>query len=385
MRLMSTHQQPPSPAPSADHRDDRPTTTPTEIAWFAGLCDDDYEFLGVPDPGLASSWEHCRDIVLTADRNGFDNILLPSGYQLGIDPVAFTSAVAPLTEQIHLLLALRMGEMWPPQLARQVATIDRMCGGRLTINIISSDLPGAPIESEARYQRTREYMQALRAVLSGKPVRIDGQFLQLDLEPPSITTTSGHCPPMYFGGFSPAAKETAAAEADVFLTWPDTVVSVAETVADMRQRALRVGRTLRYGLRTHVIVRETEAEARAAAARLVSKLDDAEGEKIRNRSLDTTSVGVGRQNALRENASDDGFAEEALWTGIGRARSGAGAAIVGDPDQVLAKLRAYQAVGIDAFVLSGYTLIGECDLFARHVLPELSHRPFKPVFEAEGR
>ena len=107
-----------------------------EISWFSGLCDDDYEFLGVPQPELASSWEHCRDIVQTADRHGFDNILLPSGYTLGIDSAAFTAGIATHTEQIHLLLAVRMGEMWPPQLARQIATIDRMCGGRLTINIM---------------------------------------------------------------------------------------------------------------------------------------------------------------------------------------------------------------------------------------------------------
>lgn len=377
-----SNQEPPSAPETSSNA---PSLLIPEISWFAGLCDDDYEFLGVPDPAMASSWEHCRDIVLTADGHGFDNILLPSGYQLGIDPVAFTSAIAPMTEQIHLLLAVRMGEMWPPQLARQLATIDRMCGGRLTINIISSDLPGAPVESEPRYQRTREYMQALRAVLSGRHLKIDGEFLQLDLEPPRITTESGQCPPMYFGGFSPAAKETAAAEADVFLTWPDTVASVGETVTDMKERAERHGRSLRYGLRTHVIVRESEAEARAAADRLVSRLDDEEGEKIRKRSLDTASVGVGRQNSLREGAADDGFAEEALWTGIGRARSGAGAAIVGDPDQVLAKIRAYQDVGIDAFILSGYTLIGECDLFARYVLPEIQHQPYKPVFEGGVR
>ncbi len=353
-----------------------------EISWFAGLCDDDYEFLGVPDPTLASSWEHCRDIVLNADRRGYDNILLPSGYQLGIDAVAFTSGIAPLTERIHLLLAVRMGEMWPPQLARQLATIDRMCGGRLTINIISSDLPGAPLESAPRYRRTIEYMQALRALLDGRPAQIDGEFVQLDLEPPRVSTVSGRCPPMYFGGFSEDAKECAAAESDVFLTWPDTVSGVASTVADMRQRAERHGRELRYGLRSHVIVRETEAEARAAAQRLLSKLDVDTGEAIRNRSLDTTSAGVARQNQLRDGADDDGYAEPGLWTGIGRARSGAGAAIVGDPDQVRAKIEAYQSIGIDAFILSGYTLIGECDLFARHVLPELEHTPFKTQYEA---
>ncbi len=384
--MVDTKKQPASPNSGSGEVASGPTGNPEsmaapEVSWFAGLCDDDYEFLGVPDPTLASSWSHSRDIVLRAEQNGFDNILLPSGYDLGIDTVAFTSAIATQTKQIHLLMALRMGEAWPPQLARQIATIDQFCGGRLNINIISSDLPGAPLDSEDRYQRTLEYMQTLRSLLNGEALEIEGDFLNLAVAPSGERTVSGRCPPLYFGGFSEAAKETAAEAADVFLTWPDTVASVSDTVADMRLRAEAKGRTLKYGLRTHVIVRETEEDARAAAQRLISRLDDRVGQAIKNRSLDTASVGVSRQDSLREQSEDDGFVEANLWTGIGRARSGAGAAIVGDPDQVLAKLRAYQGVGIDAFVLSGYPLLAECDLFAEHVLPSLAHRPYKPIFD----
>jgi len=370
--------QPPNTAQSLDTTQPPGAAQPPEISWFAALCDDDYEFLGVPDPTLLSSWEHCRDIALTADRNGFDNILLPSGYTLGIDSVAFASGLAPLVEQIHLLLAVRIGEMWLPQLARQLATLDQMVGGRLTINIISSDLPGQTLESEARYRRTVESMHALRQLLNGEPLNVHGEFVDLEIDPPRISTGERGCPPMYFGGFSEAAKETAAEAADVFLTWPDTVASVGATVADMTERAERHGRRLRYGLRTHVIVRPTEAEARSAADRLVSRLDPDTGAAIRNRSLDTASVGVARQSALRSDADSDGYAEPNLWTGIGRARSGAGAALVGDPDQIVAKLEAYRQVGIDAFVLSGYTHIDECDLMAEYVLPRIEHAPLRP-------
>lgn len=351
---------------------------PVEISWFAALCDDDYEFLGVHDPALQSSWEHCRDIVQRADRNGFDNVLLPSGYQLGIDSVAFAGGIGPLTDQIHLLLAIRIGEMWLPQLARQIATLDQMVDGRLTINIISSDLPGQALDSGPRYQRTREHMHGLRTLLNGERLKIDGDSVQLAIDPPRIAIERGACPPMYFGGFSEDAKDTAAEAADVFLTWPDTVSSVAATIDDMRRRSAAVGRELRYGLRAHVIVRETEAEARAAADRLVSKLDDETGQAIRAKSLDTASVGVSRQSDLRKTADDDGYAEANLWTGIGRARSGAGAAIVGDPDQVVAKLEAYRAAGVDAFILSGYTHDAECDLVAKHVLPAIDHAPLRP-------
>ena len=348
---------------------------PPEIAWFAALCDDDYEFLGVPDPKLASSWEHCRDIALAAEEAGFDNILLPSGYALGVDATTFAAGIAPLTTRIQLLLALRMGEVWPPQLARQLASLDRMCGGRLCLNIISSDLPGQSLEGEPRYRRSQEYMQVLRALLDGRSVELRGEFLDLELDPPRITPCAGRCPPLYFGGFSEAAKQTAALQADVFLTWPDTVESVKRTVHEMRERAQQAGRQLRYGLRSHIILRESEGEARRAAAQLVSRLRDAEGARIRERSLDAASEGVRRQAWLREHADAAGFAEPGLWTGIGRARSGAGAALVGDPEQIQAKLQAYREVGIDAFILSGYPHLDECERVAHLLLPRIEHAP----------
>jgi alkanesulfonate monooxygenase len=351
-------------------------TKSCEISWFSALCDDDYEFLGVPDPALASSWEHCRNIVMAAEEGGFDNILLPSGYQLGLDTTVFAGAIAALTRRIRLLMAVRIGETWPPQLARQIATLDRILGGRMTINIISSDMPGAKMDSEPRYARTVEVMKILKTLLNGDHLHHQGAHYQLDLAPPRITTVSGKCPPLYFGGLSPAARDAAAEACDVYLMWPETVQGAKELVEDMTARAAKFGRALKFGFRSHVIVRESEAEARIAADRLLSKLDAETGAAIRNKSLDAQTAGVARQAELRTQAeANDGYIEDNLWTGIGRARSGCGAAIVGDPDQVLAKLQAYQAVGIDAFILSGYPHIAECDLFARHVLPRIPHGP----------
>jgi alkanesulfonate monooxygenase len=159
--------------------------------------------------------------------------------------------------------------------------------------------------------------------------------------------------------------------------WPDTMDKVRENIADLKARAANYGRTLKFGYRVHVIVRETEDEARHYADRLLSKLDDEAGRAIREKSLDAKNYGVQRQQELRGAADGDGFVEENLWTGIGRARSGCGAAIVGTPDQVLAKLRAYQAEGIEAFILSGYPHMQEADLFARHVLPHIQHGPLE--------
>ncbi|NRA03853.1 MAG: LLM class flavin-dependent oxidoreductase [Myxococcales bacterium] len=348
---------------------------PVEVSWFCPLCDDDYAELGVADPTLRSSWPHCRDIVLRAERNGFDNILCPSGYTLGIDSVTFAGGVAPLLKRIRLLVAVRCGELWPPQLARQLATLDRMLEGRLTVNLISSDLPGAPLPPEPRYRRTRECMQILRALLEGKSVSHEGEFFPLEIEPPGVRTCSGRAPLFYFGGLSEPARETAAQEADVFLMWPERITELAVLLDDLRARAGRHGRRLRFGYRIHVVVRETESEARAAARALVARLDPAEGEEIRKRSLDHASEGVRRQAQLRGDSDDEGFVEDQLWTGIGRARSGCGAALVGDPDQVLRKLRSYAELGIDAFILSGYPHAGECDHVARDLLPGLETGP----------
>ena len=351
------------------------TRPPCEVSWFSALCDDDYEFLGVPDPRLRSSWEHCRDIVLQAEAGGFDNILLPSGYELGIDTTAFAAAISPHLKRMRLLVAVRVGEMWPPQLARQLATLDQILGGRLTVNIISSDMPGEQMPSGPRYGRTVEAMHILKTLLEGRPLDHQGEHWTLRVAPPRITTVSGKAPLLYFGGLSEDAREAAARGCDVFLMWPDRREVVAGIIADMTARAARHGRALKFGYRAHVVVRATEGEARAAAERLLSRLDPDEGAAIRARSLDSASVGVAAQAALRESAGEDGYAEPHLWTGIGRARSGCGAAIVGDPDQVLAKINDYRDMGIEAFILSGYPHAAEADLFARHVLPRLEHGP----------
>ncbi len=353
-----------------------------EISWFSALCDDDYEFLGVPDPQLKSSWEHCRNIVMRAEEGGFDNILLPSGYELGLDTTAFAAAVATQVKRIKLLWATRMGEDWPPQLARRIATLDRILGpnaagtgGRLNVNIISSDLPGEKLESGPRYRRGTEIMKIIRTLLNGEHLDFQGEFYNLKLDPARISTISGKCPNLYFGGLSHEARDCAAEAADVYLMWPDTMDKVKETVTDMKARAAAKGRTLKFGYRAHVIVRETEDEARIYADRLLSKLDDEMGRAIREKSLDAKNFGVQRQQELRGAADGDGFVEENLWTGVSRARSGCGAAIVGNPDQVLAKLRAYQEAGMEAFILSGYPHMQECDMFARYVLPQIQHGP----------
>jgi len=355
-----------------------------EIAWFSALCSDDYEYLGVPDGKLRSSVEHCMEIVKRADELGFQNILHPSGWAVGPSSYGFAFAMATMTKQINQLVALRMGELYPPMLARSIATLDHLSKGRLTLNIISSDLPGQKIDGELRYERREEVLQILRKFWTEDEVEFHGQYFdfpRLNAAPAKPYQQNGG-PLLYFGGISPAAQKLCARHCDVFLMWPETLPMLTETMRSMSQQAASVNRTLDFGLRIHVIVRETEAEARAYARRLVSRLDDTVGQNIKDRSQDSKSVGVERQNVLRAHADDEGYIEDHIWSGIGRARSGCGSAIVGNPDQVYEKLQSYMDLGIRSFILSGYPHLEECDLFAKYVLPRMKTTRFNV---AQGR
>ncbi len=353
-----------------------PVTSPdldaAEVSWFSALCSDDYRYLGVPDGDLRSSWAHCSDIVKTAETQGFRNILCPSSYQVGQDTLSFVAGCAPITDRINLLAAVRCGEMQPIMLARTVATLDHMLEGRLTVNIISSDFPGEKAESGYRYQRSREVVEILKQAWTRDEFDHQGEiynFTGLTTDPARPYQTGG--PLLYFGGYSPAALDLCGEHCDVYLMWPEKKEDLAGRMKAVHERAEGYGRTLDYGLRVHVIVRDTEAEAREYADDIVSKLDDEYGRKIRERALDSTSLGVSHQSKNRDVADEFGYIEPHLWTGVGRARSGCGAAIVGSADQVLSEIEEYQKMGIRAFIFSGYPHKEEAEHFGRLVMPHL--------------
>ncbi|MFK7880926.1 LLM class flavin-dependent oxidoreductase [Roseobacter sp.] len=344
-----------------------------EVSWFSALCSDDYQFLGVPDGDLRSSWKHCSEIVKTAEAQGFRNILCPSSYQVGQDTLSFVAGCAPITEKINLLAAVRCGEMQPIMLARTIATLDHMLEGRLTVNIISSDFPGEKAESAFRYRRSREVVEILKQAWTRDEIDHQGEIYQLDnvtSDPARPFQTGG--PLLYFGGYSPAALELCAEHCDVYLMWPEPKDQIAGRMQAVHALAAEKGRTLDYGLRVHMIVRDTEAEAKEYAEYIVSQLDDEYGRKIRERALDATSLGVSHQSKNRDIADEFGYVEPHLWTGVGRARSGCGAALVGSADQVLSEIEAYQKMGIRAFIFSGYPHIEEAQHFGRLVMPHLT-------------
>lgn len=344
-----------------------------EISWFSALCSDDYRQLGVPEGDLRSSFEHCRDIVQEAEAQGFRNVLAPSSYQVGQDTLSFVAAMSQLTSGINFLAAIRCGEMQPIMLARTVATLDHMLKGRLTLNVISSDFPGETAESHHRYRRSREVVEILKQAWTRDRIDHEGEiyrFADLWTDPAKPYQQNGG-PLLYFGGYSPPALDLCGQHCDVYLMWPEPKERIAQRMRDVNAVAERYGRTLDYGLRVHVIVRDTEAEAREYAEHLVARLDDEYGRLIRDRAHDATSLGVSHQARARDLADRFGYVEPHLWTGVGRARSGCGAALVGSTDQVLSEIEDYRRMGIRAFIFSGYPHIDEARHFGARVMPEL--------------
>lgn len=353
-----------------------------EVAWFAPICNGDFEYLGVLDNRYKSNWENTSRIVRTADQLGFRNILCPSSYQVGQDTLTFASAVAPQTSNINLLTAIRCGEVHPPMLARAVATLDHILQGRLTLNIISSPQPGEELPSAARYRRSREVIEILKQAWTQDFIDYQGEFysLQLPTEPVKPYQQNGG-PLLYFGGYSPDGIDLCARHCDVYLMWPSTIDKLEEQMKRVSEEAAGYGRTIDFGLRVHVIVRESESDARAAARNLMSKLNEELGTDIRNRALDAKSYGVSLQTELRERSDLEGYAEDLLWTGIGRARSGCGAALVGTPDQVTEKIKKYMEIGFRAFIFSGYPHLEECKIFGQDVLPRLKTTSLPELYQ----
>ncbi len=343
-----------------------------EVSWFSALCSDDYQYLGVPDGKLRSSWAHCYKIVKTSEDLGYRNILCPSSYQVGQDTLSFVAGCAPITSRINMLAAVRCGEMQPIMLARTLATLDHMLEGRLTINIISSDFPGQKEDSTFRYRRSREVVEILKQAWTRNEINYKGEiynFQNLTTDPAKPYQTGG--PLLYFGGYSPDALELCGQHCDVYLMWPEKFEELEGRMKAVNKVAEKYGRTLDYGLRVHMIVRDTEVEAKEYAEHIVAKLDDEHGKMIRERGLDSTSLGVSHQSKNRDIADTFGYIEPGLWTGVGRARSGCGAALVGSTDQVLTKIESYKKIGMRSFIFSGYPHIQEAQHFASRILPQL--------------
>ncbi|TPV28384.1 FMNH2-dependent alkanesulfonate monooxygenase [Pantoea anthophila] len=345
------------------------------LFWFLPTHGDG-RYLGTTEGGRAVDLPYLQQVALAADNLGYYGVLIPTGKSCE-DSWLVASALAPITKKLRYLVAVRPGLQPPSLAARMAATLDRLSGGRLLINVVTG---GDPVENKGdgiflshaeRYQVTREFLDVYSRLLKGDKVDFEGEHIRVEGAEILFPPVQENGPPLYFGGSSEAAIDVAASQIDTYLTWGEPVEQVAEKLAVVRQRAQEQGRTLSYGIRLHVIVRETEEEAWAAADRLISHLDDetiAAAQKIFARM---DSAGQARMSALHQGSRESLRIGPNLWAGVGLVRGGAGTALVGNPQQVADRIREYQTLGIENFIFSGYPHLEEAHRFADLVMPLL--------------
>ncbi|HET7866250.1 MAG TPA: FMNH2-dependent alkanesulfonate monooxygenase [Burkholderiaceae bacterium] len=356
-----------------------------DIFWFLPTSGDS-RYLGTSDFGRAPSMDYLNQIAVTADQLGYDGVLIPTGSGCH-DPWVVAASAAQWTRRLKLLVALRTSLGNPVATARATATLDQAARGRLLMNVVpggdAAELAadGVFLAHDERYAAASEYLRVWRAVLSGETVNFDGKYHRVVNSRNYFPPLQQPHPPLYFGGSSEAAHALAAEQVDVYLSWGEPPAAVAEKIADVRRRAAAHGRTLRFGVRLHVIVRETTAEAWADAERLISHLDDATIAKIQARYASMDSVGQARMAALHGGRRDKLEVSPNLWAGVGLVRGGAGTALVGDALTVAARLKEYVDLGVDSFVLSGYPHLEEAWRFAELVFPLLPGKT--PVTSAD--
>jgi alkanesulfonate monooxygenase len=324
---------------------------------------------------------YLRQIAQAADQLGFEGVLLPTG-SICEDAWITAATLVPETEHLRYLVAIRPGISPPTVTARMAATFDRLSAGRLLVNVVTGGDPrqlagdGLFLAHDDRYALTDEFLTLWRRLMVGESVAFEGQYLRLEGGQVHLPPVQQPYPPLDFGGSSTAGREVAAKHADVYLTWGEPTADVAEKIADVAARAARHGRSLRFGIRLHIIVRETDAAAWAAAETLISQLDDATIARAQANFAQYDSEGQRRQLALRGNggARSRAALEIApnLWAGIGLVRHSAGTALVGDAETVAARIAEYAALGIDTFILSGYPHLEEAYRVAELLLPRMA-------------
>lgn len=346
-----------------------------DIFWFLPTSGDT-RYLGKSKAGRPVTNQYLRQIATAADQLGYDGILIPTGSGCE-DPWITASTLAPVTQRLKLLVAVRTALTLPAAAARMAATLDRASNGRLLINVVpggdAAELAadGIFFDHDERYEEAGEFLRIYRGLLKGETVNFDGEYHRIENGRGYFPPVQQPHPPIYFGGSSPVAHELAGEHVDAYLSWGEPPAAVAEKIADVRARAAKHGRKVRFGLRVSVIVRETNAAAWQAADDLISHLDDDAIAATQKKYADMDSVGQQRMAALHGGRRDKLEISPNLWAGIGLVRGGCGTALVGDPETVAARLKEYADLGIESFVLSGYPHLEEAYRFAELVFPLL--------------
>lgn len=363
-----------------------------ELFWFLPLHGDG-KYLGTSEGARAVDYDYIRQIAQAADRLGYHGVLVPTGKACEDAWIAAASLI-PATKRLKFLVAVRPGLMSPATAARMASTFDRLSEGRLLVNIVTGGDPhelagdGMFLSHAERYEQTDEFLAIWRRLVQGERVTYTGKYLRTEAGEILFPSLQRPYPPLYFGGSSPAALRIAAEHIDYYLTWGEPLEEVRDKIADVRRLAEQAGRTVKFGIRLHVIVRETDAEAWQAADQLISRLDErtiAEAQQILSRY---DSVGQKRMADLHKGDRSALRIAPNLWAGIGLVRGGAGTALVGDPPSVAQRIKEYAAAGIETFILSGYPHLEEAYRAAEYLFPLLplkaSETEIHPAIQASG-
>jgi alkanesulfonate monooxygenase len=345
-------------------------------------------YLGTSIGARAADFNYLRQVAQAADDLGYYGVLLPTGRSCE-DSWVIASAIAPHTEKLKYLVAARPGLTSVTVAARMAATLDRVSNGRLLINVVTG---GDPVENKGdglflghteRYEVTQEFLDIFKRLIVGETVNYAGKHITVEDARVLFPAVQSGGLPLYFGGSSPAGIDVAASTVDKYLTWGEPPADVAKKVEQVRAAARAKGRELSFGIRLHVIVRETNEEAWKAANKLIQYVSDdtiAAAQKIFARM---DSVGQQRMSSLHGGDRSKLEVSPNLWAGVGLVRGGAGTALVGDPETVADRIKEYIDIGIDTFILSGYPHLEEAYRFAELVFPLLPLSHGKQTFTAK--
>jgi alkanesulfonate monooxygenase len=349
------------------------------VFWFLPTHGDS-RYLGTSQGARPVNYDYLRQVAVAADSQGYEGVLIPTGRSCE-DPWVVASSLIGATQNLKFLVAIRPGLSTPGLAVRMAATFDRLSKGRLLINVVTGgdqgelEADGLFADHETRYEISSEFLRVWRAALAGEGgdagFDFEGRHVKVKGAKTLYPALQKPHPPLYFGGSSTAAHELAAEQVDVYLTWGEPPTAVAGKIADIRARAAEHGRTMRFGIRLHVIVRETNEAAWKAADELISHVDDDVIARAQSAFARMDSEGQRRMAALHGGRRDKLEVSPNLWAGVGLVRGGAGTALVGDPETVAARMKQYAELGIDTFILSGYPHLEEAYRFAELVFPLL--------------
>jgi alkanesulfonate monooxygenase len=369
--------------------DTPPPADAADILWFLPTHGDG-RYLGTEIGARHVTLGYLGQIARAADELGYFGVLLPTGRSCE-DSWVIASAMVPATQRLRFLVAVRPGLSEPTMTARMASTLDRLSGGRVLINVVAGGDPeemhgdGVWFAHGERYKATAEYLRVWRALMRGETVDFSGDHVRLQGGRLLFPPVQAPYPPLYFGGSSESGQDVAGEHCDVYLTWGEPPAAVGEKLAEAKRRAAAFGRTLSFGIRLHVVVRETAEQAWTEAESLLRHVDDEAIAFSQRTFARFDSVGQQRMASLHGGRRDKLEISPNLWAGVGLVRGGAGTALVGNPEQVAERMREYMALGIDRFILSGYPHLEECYRFAELVFPLLPLKPTTGIDRGSAR